>query len=219
MPHTYTPVPSNNPATITLPDDGDAESAASVNTPFGSLADKVAHANWPETDATKKYPLSLRTITRTCPGSFMVDDFTKWLGSSPFTNCTVATKQDAYIPVPLPNGSTWTSAFAGFVGAAGHAAFPGGKPATMPVMRAVKFNPNTGALTVIASVTDPSASAAVYEAAHSLTIVGMTEVIDTNTFNYFIKIETEGGANGIAGDQVYGGQIIYTVTEQDPGAA
>ncbi len=219
MPSTYTPDPSNNPATITLPSDGDPKGAASVNTPFEGLADKVAHANWPETNSAKMYPLATRSVTRMCMGAPMVDDFTKWLGSSPFLNCLVVTKQDIYFPVQLPDGATWVQAFAYFQGATGHAAFPAGKPATMPVMRACRFDPATGTIGVIASVTDPSASVAVYEAIHALTIVGMAEVVTAATKNYFIKVETEGGLLGLAGDQIYGVQVVYSVSEQDPGAA
>ncbi len=219
MSSVYTPDPSNNPASITLFDDGEDKPIATVNVALEGIADKVAHANWPETSNAKKYPLATRSITRMCMGAPMVDDFTKWLGSSPFLNCLVVTKQDIYFPVQLPDGATWVQAFAYFLGAAGHAAFPAGKPATMPVMRAVRFDPSTGTLGVIASVTDPSASVAVYEAIHALTIVGMAEVVDATAKNYFIKVETEGGLLGLAGDQIYGVQVVYSVSEQDPGAA
>ncbi len=219
MSSVYTPNAANNPASITIPSDGDPKAAASVNVALEGLADKVSHANWPETNIAKQYPLANRSISRVCVGAPMVDDFTKWLGTSPFLNCLVATKQDLYFPVQLPNGSTWVEAHAIFLGAAGHAAFPGGAPATMPVMRAVRFNPLTATIGVIASHTDASASAAVFQAIHALSIVGMAEVVDTTTYNYFIKIETEGGAGGIAGDQVYGAQVVYSVSEQDPGAA
>lgn len=44
MSHTYTPDDTNNPADITLPDDGDDASAESVNSPLEDLADKVAYS-------------------------------------------------------------------------------------------------------------------------------------------------------------------------------
>ncbi len=215
----YSPNPANNPASITLASDGEDKPVATVNVGLEGLADKVAHANWPETSGAKQYPLFSRSVIRVSAGAPMVDDFTKWLGSSPFLNCLVNTKQDLYFPVHLPNGSTWTQAFAYFLGAAGHAAFPGGKPATLPVMRAVRFNPLTATIGVIASVTHPAASLGQFEAIYALPLTGMTEVVDATTYNYFIKVETEGGANAIAGDQVYGAQVVFTVTEQDPGAA
>lgn len=43
MSHSYSGNPANNPASITLPDDGDPPVAAAWNVPFEGLADLVAH--------------------------------------------------------------------------------------------------------------------------------------------------------------------------------
>src|SRR6266567_4015931 len=42
MSYSYSGDPSNNPGSITLPSDGDAESASTVQIPFEALADSVA---------------------------------------------------------------------------------------------------------------------------------------------------------------------------------
>ncbi len=64
MSHTYTGDSSSFPATITIPDDLDAEDAASVNTPFEALADQTAFLN---AVAVERRDVFLVTGTWTCP--------------------------------------------------------------------------------------------------------------------------------------------------------
>ncbi len=67
MAYDYTPNSANNPATIRLPNDGDAEDAASVTDPLEDLADK---------DSRKFDKISGGTITggMTCEGSVVFDN-------------------------------------------------------------------------------------------------------------------------------------------------
>jgi len=220
----YTPVPSNNPATVTLPSDGDLASALSVDSPFGDLADKVAHAQWPESDNTKKYPLASRGLSRiqrcVCSTS-QTAGVNDWAPQNGF-NCsimaqvTLAGTAVIYQPLDLPDGSVLTSVIVYLIATGGH----GGLPGTMPTARLFKMNATTGVLTQVGITTGDPSNLAAYEAYHFISIGGgINETIDNTQYKYVVAVTGEAGGGSIAGLQYWACQTASTVTSQDPGAS
>lgn len=84
---------------------------------------------------------------------------------------------------------------------AGHAAFPGGKPATMPTLTLLRQDPGlSSGPTVVATFVDASASAGVYEAIHDLSITGLSETFTHDGGQrHYLMVAGEGGANNIPG--------------------
>lgn len=75
----------------------------------------------------------------------------------------------------------------------------GGLPGTMPTLSVWRWDPTTETNTQLGSTTtDTSASVGVYEGAHTLTVSGLTETIDTETGTRFYALFTgESGANAV----------------------
>lgn len=73
-------------------------------------------------------------------------------------------------------------------------------PAIMPTIRIYKWPSNASTPTALggSAVTDPSGSAATYDAIHAVSITGLAETVATNT-RYFVRYTGEDGANEDAG--------------------
>jgi hypothetical protein len=111
----------------------------------------------------------------------------------------------------LPHAGVITSVTVKYEGATGHAAFPGGAPATMPSLELIKVG-SLGSTSSIGTVSDTSASAGVYEAAHAITISGLSETTDLTTDRYVLVFTAESGINSIAGGVIYQASATCTVT-------
>lgn len=224
MSEVYTPVPSNNPASVTIPEDGDDKPVASILVAVEGIADKVAHANWPEQDDTKTYPLKSRSFGRVMRGvatPSVTAGAPDWAVQNGF-NCaifkqvTLSSTAVLYQPLDLPDGCTLTQVAVFLLGLPGH----GSLPAVMPAIRLYKLNYSTGALTQIGITTNDPSNLAGYEVYHSVTVGGgVNELIDNTTYRYVVGIVGESGANSIAGLSYVVTQCALTVTHQDPGAS
>lgn len=142
---------------------------------------------------------------------------TRWVyeSANPTTLTTVPTWNqqatgDDYpllVPLDVPVGSVITDFNGRLNGAAG------GLPGTLPTLSLVWHDVTSDTLTTIASATDPSASMAAYNAAHSVSLTGMSETV-SSTRRYYAKLTGEAGIFSGAGLQFIGLRVGLTITEQ-----
>jgi hypothetical protein len=226
MSSVYTPNAANNPLTVTIPSDGDLASAASVNSPLADLADKAAHMNQPEQDATKSYPLILQSIFRVVATEPSVTDVNstayiqpKWgheLGAGYFVQIDVATAASFDHNIDVPDGCFLQSIFINLQGLPG---VHGALPSTMPKVRLVRRAVATGVNTTVAGDTsDGAANVAAYEAVHQIGLA-CNITIDRTQYLYYLRIFGESGANSFVGLAYTGATAQYQVTKMDKGAA
>lgn len=107
----------------------------------------------------------------------------------------------------LPHNNVLSTLSLRWIGATGHSAFPGGAP-VMPSITLYRIDQD-GTQTSIATVSDTSASAGAYEAAHSITLSSITHTIDRTLYRYVLEVAGETGANFISGGKALG--LIATV--------
>jgi hypothetical protein len=119
-----------------------------------------------------------------------------------------------YVPLPgLPRAGTITAIHARVLGV-GHGDDAGDLPANMPVMTLVAYTVTSpsGAIaaTTLATVTDTSATGAIYDADHALSLTGLSvDLADpVPPLYHLIRIAGEYGSNSVAhGFQFYGLQV------------
>jgi hypothetical protein len=127
--------------------------------------------------------------------------------------------------IPIPKGNALAEIDVYLTGSAGHGAFPGGKPGTMPSITLLRWDPTTGAATTIAGPKDdPSVSASAYQSTHVVRFTvsdfpGGVAIVPDLTKIYSIHFTSEGGGGAIAGDEYEGTEVSWTMTKVDPGAA
>jgi len=190
MSTTYTPT-ADWPTGYTIPDDGDGPvKAADVNTGLEALGDRTEELH--ENIYDRWYP---------CPSAVLVNEnarFTESAGDGWTQNSVVDVgKLVCDAPLLPPNGTvTNIRFFANAGGAGGHG---GSLPATMPIVE-LEYADSTGAQGEILSTTDDSASAAAYDAQHTVTGAGIAAgVALTDGQRFFAQIFGETGANSVAG--------------------
>jgi len=225
MSTTYSGNSANNPASITIPSDGDSKPVSSVNAAFEGLMDKIVHTQLPASDAAESYPLASRSLARVQRGvatSSQTAGVSDWCVQNGF-NCaiflqvTLAAGAVLYQPLDLPDGCTLTSVLVWLAAAPGS---HGGLPVTMPSARLYKCDPTTGTLTQIGITTGDPSNLAAYEAVHFISIGGgINEVIDNGVYRYVVGINGESGGGSIAGLEYIATTCVFTTTKMDPGAS
>lgn len=113
-----------------------------------------------------------------------------------------------FVPINPPVGSTIKSVNVRYQGAAGHA----GLPASMPVVSLLKTTIATGGLSTVATQADTSANTTAFQAAHSITIGGLSEAV-TGVATYNVQIDAESGANALVGARCWGVQVSVDLAE------
>lgn len=108
----------------------------------------------------------------------------------------------------LPKGATLTKVQVVLKGAGGHV----GMPATKPDIIVYKISSINGTATSIGSATDASANTTAYQAVHTIDAT-MTETIDSELLRYAVVVETEDGANALAGASYYCAIAFCTMTK------
>lgn len=210
---TYAGDPTNYPAVIRFPEDGeDVSETDGTAPPIEDLGDRTAYAKARLEGAAGEFGTAGTSVTRVLHGAFNTAEA---VGVSGFFADTNGSGQQVasgayvvYTLIEVPHGATLTAVSLMIAGAAGHAAFPGGAP-TMPTLDVQSFS-TAGAVVGIASVTDASATAGVYEGAHALTASGLSTVIDRATKRYYARLGGEAGANFIAGLKCYTVSATWT---------
>jgi hypothetical protein len=241
MAHNLTPANSFD-TTITVPDDGDGGTAASVNGAFQALANRTQYLN------QNYLPLSGGALTGTLQGTSFrfstslgtvsptnytrlqsyfggVPDGNQWkmdVNRGIFIQNTVSSAGTLYLPLNnIIDGSTLTSvtvtlAGASYSGAAGHG---GSLPATMPTLKLYRQDQGSPpAQTQIGgTTTDSSANAAAYDAAHSVTISGLSEAV-VQTKQYYLLLTGEASTNSVANTTgVLAISAVFSTTFWSPG--
>jgi hypothetical protein len=217
--HTYTGDPTNNPTSITLPDDNDLRSAASVNVPFEALADKVAYIQEHNIDSVAiDYAQPLRPILLSA--EFQID------GAALVEQLT--TGGQAILELELPQDAVLDTLKVHLKGATGHD--PTLTGLTKPSATVSRLNLLNATSTIIAGPTDdPSTTDTAYQAIHTLTVDCGDELISRGQphnptalgtkSRYYVVISGEAGADFNAGLRIYGVSCQFTMSTNDPGAA
>ncbi|WP_438015007.1 hypothetical protein WMF18_29520 [Sorangium sp. So ce315] len=138
------------------------------------------------------------------------------VGASGFTAdagafVTQSSTSDANVTweIEPPHGSTLTS-----VSIAVQPNTHGSLPAVMPKLRVMRTSSNEITLQTVGSVaTDASGSVGAYNSIHPITVTGLSEVIDRNQYNYFVKLEGEASTNSMTGLQAGAPKWAATMTE------
>lgn len=194
IPHTYTPAGNRN-AIITVPDDGDAANAASIQTPLEQLAEE------------------LELVARRTPGGSSAVATGFQIPLLPFDNLNsrfapagvgilqqndVTDAGGVLLPVPIAMvPCTITAVFLTLRNVAFHSALP----ATMPQLQLYRFNRSTYTSTVVGTQVDTSASTAAYAAAHTIALT-VSESVNSSNFVYYVSFNGETGANSVPDLQV-----------------
>ena len=122
---------------------------------------------------------------------------------------SVATQCALMIPLPaleLPHGTRLTDVSVTILPTA-HAAIVG---LTMPTLALYSFDTVAGLVQIGATTSDPSATFTAYNLIHTISITGLSTVIDRTTKRYFLSFNSEyTGANAASGLLVTGATVIY----------
>jgi hypothetical protein len=187
MSHTLTETASWD--AITVPDEGDDASAASIADAAARSVRVLANRTQGlrRLGAVSAFPVMTPIASWQCNGNYF------------YTLANTAAY--LYFPLDLPIGSTLSSARIYLGGSAGHS-WPIQYPPYATVERVNLF---TGQSSAIASnVADPSANAAEYQAYHSIyVLLSSPTTIEYNT-RYYLLFRSEYGTNSLANLLVYG---------------
>lgn len=157
-----------------------------------------------------------RAYTRTCKVVAYFDD-AKWQSDSlnAFSYPLIVLEASFITPgsVPdmlgytldVPDGATITSVTACVQGNT-----PNHLPTDRPTVYLYRCNLNTGVETLIGSQVDLSATGADYVTLHSITISGLSEVVDGTTSTYVVRVEGEGSTGGVLGLKVCAPTYTFT---------
>lgn len=197
MPHNLTETPTRG-SPVSVPDPGDARTAASVDGPFQTLANRVAYLE-ANGDACRDFnlqmPIESAVLDSLVGGNWVYTNGFWW-------QTDVAAAAKLWIPLRLPVGATLTTVTvflsgATLAGAAAHAGVPATKPKITLKASFPSSDTTTTLGTVIGTATDGSASVGAYDTAHTITISGLSEVV-TGSKRYAVALEGENGANAAA---------------------
>jgi hypothetical protein len=130
-------------------------------------------------------------------------------GGFSWTQNNVASPRVILFSIPVPPKATIKAFAARLRGNVGIGTLHAGLPGTMPVLSLVRSPSDGGAFVTVDSVTDASASAAIYDAAHTLsrTIASPHAILASEA--YYLRFAGEGGANAVVN---YLGIFGLTVT-------
>lgn len=116
--------------------------------------------------------------------------------------------------IRIPHNAELESLVLMFEAAGGHVGLPAIQPSIVLVQKQIFGLP----LPPIATASNPAASLGAYQAGPILILMsGLTEIITTQSKEYFLIFRPEAGANAIPGLDVYGAAWTAKITEQDKG--
>lgn len=162
---------------------------------------------------TTRVKLASRSITRVEHSPFYSEDLAVWglnpIGEMQQLSATVSSRV-AGCPLRVPHGVTLT-AVSVRVAPANHT----GLPAVKPRMYLRRPNTSSGAVVELGDVTDPSADITAYNAAHEITLSGLSEAIDRTANRYVVNLVGESGTDSMANMLVIRASYTYTTTFYD----
>jgi len=222
MSTTFTPTGAGPYAgSYTEPDDGDPPDAAAWNVMMEGIAENVAFME----AALGASSIVGVTFTRTQQTTPIVStaEAANWtidlVGT--YTAATAAgTGATLYWPLDLPHGAVLGTVSVKLRGAIGHAAFPGGKPGSMPTIQVLYVDLVGGGANIGAAAIDSSSTAGAFESFHSVTTAALAHTVSRTARRYYVSVQTEyGGGGAIAGDVITGVVCTYTMPSGIDGAA
>ena len=192
MPSNITPV-SAWTTPLTGPANGDPVDGGTGGAPF-DMGQKLAN----RVEFLKDHVIGAESQTVSFPLVVQPQGTVRWefglipAGAAALHQNSAATAWGVWVELPQPRAGTLTALAAILLGDPGtHAGLPG----TMPTLTLFRQS-GTGAPVSVATVTDTSASVAVYEAVHLLSLTGISETLDTTSpTRYYAYITGEAGAN------------------------
>lgn len=199
MSHVYTPSTSNDPASYTMPDDGDDYDASSVNVPLEGIADKVHRLQ------SLISGVGVSNITVPIIHAKDVAATPRWLfdgfaGGGNYawrqTNITdggilIFDFPPGYVGLRCTSVNVYLE---GNGGGSNHANVPANFPTAALMYQ--DFITEGSTPQTVASATDSAASAAAYDTVHALSI-GVNHTINAQRV-YWIRVIGESGANSVA---------------------
>jgi hypothetical protein len=115
----------------------------------------------------------------------------------------------------LPHGHTLVAAKASFYPSAEVRA--GASPDILPSICVAKYS-DVGVETILGTTTHVWSDEATYEAGFTLTVAGLTEIIDMSDTSYFVKLVGEHGANAFSGLLIKSLHVSCTIDHAYGGA-
>jgi hypothetical protein len=166
--------------------------------------------------ATNKVKLASRSITRTVAVAFSAGtanwQYIDSIGSPSTSNTSSAF---GWFHLALPEGAVLQTVTVYIEGAPGH----GGAPASMPHIQLYKKVPSAGGTgtVVTASTFDTYVSAGTYESVHPITQTSIGYTVTRGGTRLSVLVQSENGANTVAGLIIHGCTVTYTTTSLDDG--
>jgi len=177
----------------------------------------ISGANGLEIGGTAKLLLERRTHTRAINGQVISDIAAAdtWLPdiAGRWTSLTTNVCR-LYHQLDVPNGAIVTG-YSAYIDPAAHGALPAG----MPAAALVAVDVTTGATTTLAQVIDSSATVAAFDALHAISATSLSVPMLRSSKRYFIRLESESGANAQILCVYSGTLVTYVLAAQDDGAA
>lgn len=90
-----------------------------------------------------------------------------------------------------------------------------GLPAAMPAMALYRHHYNSGGASLIANVTDSSASVLAYETPHPLTLSSLSHTVDAQNYKYFLYVAPESSTNELTNFIVRSARIHFQISQQN----
>jgi hypothetical protein len=159
------------------------------------------------TGAAANLQLASRSVTRHHCQPYLVDTG-EWTVLQGAMASNVSQGTYIYVPLDLPHGATLTSVVVYLHPAGAHGALP----ANMPKIRVSRVGIGGTETVIGAETADGSALVVTYEAAHAISVSGLSEVIDRSASRYLVRLQAESGANFIAGCKFITALSVCTVT-------
>lgn len=208
MAHVLVPVDSYA-ANVTVPDDGDAANAGSVETPLQNLTDRVHHCRARVIESVGGVePLCLGAAYLNLTARFAAALHAGLAADVPWLQSSVVDAGLLSFAVPSKIGCKITQIEVRVHGRASGAAH-GGAVGTMPNIELVSVNNATGAHVHVANQTDTTVAPATYDVMHSITLAGLNAAFASGT-TYYLQVTGEAGANSAADHfAVYAALITY----------
>lgn len=196
-------------ATVTVPNDGEVKSAASINGAVQTLANRtlrLKNSTPGRATGSVQYYVPAVAGVAADPGDWAVTNV--GFGFLQFDVSLAAVLQ---IPLLLPGFGTLTEFAVLVQGALG--ASHSGVPATKPTYRLLKQPIGSGSPTTVSSFTDASATAVDYDTTRFATTSSFSEALDGLSM-WSVVVTGETGANSVSGGFRVRG-VAYTIAGVD----
>lgn len=186
----------------------EVETDGAINIQSGGLID-VKTGGQLLLSGTNKVSLASRSVTRKM-GMFHPDDPTQWTNIDGFFQTDTTSAAIAWVDLDLPHNSTLTALSVSVSAGSGH----GGLPAVMPAIRAYQMT-DSDSVAITVSTSDTSASVGAFQSTHSISVSGLSVLIDRSTSRYALRFTSESGLNAADDLLLFSCTATVTMTQMD----